>query len=189
MIPLTLKQCRACGLTKPLIDFSFVDSQRVARRKTCNACVRSRKQTAEYKRSESQRSKLARRQKPEFRAKEIASGKRYRATHIGRARTLWHAAKHRARMNGLDFDLTVEFIHVVLMIGVCQRTGIPFDLGEAQGTKFNLYAPSVDRKDPFGGYTFTNVQIVCNAYNLAKNQMTDDQFVAFCQIVVNRHGK
>lgn len=188
--PLVFKKCSLCGENKSLVEFPFVTSKRTARRTSCKQCAKNRKDNAEYRRSQSQRNRFERRNKPENRAKEIQQGKNYRTTPMGRARTLWHGAKHRAKTNSLEFNITVEFIHVVLIVGVCQKTGIPFDLSQTKlKTKFNPYAPSIDRKNPFGGYTFDNVQIVCNSYNLAKNQMTDEQFISFCQIVLVHNVK
>lgn len=110
----------------------------------------------------------------------------HRRTIKGRARSLLNAVKSRCRTNGWEFDLCLARIEVALMMGRCERTGVAFILEQHDMYKNHPFAPSVDRRDPFRGYTHDNVQIVCAAYNIGKNQMTDDEYIAFCKIVAER---
>jgi len=119
--------------------------------------------------------------------KEINNARRRKPK--GRARTLFIAAKIRAANKGIEFNLTVEFIEAFILIGKCVRTGISFVLDPHDKYSNHPHAPSIDRKDPFKGYTFDNIQIVCNAYNTGKNQMTDEEFINFCKAVVEYHKK
>lgn len=171
-----VKHCTKCNVEKSLEEFPFKTSERKARRSVCKQCATLRKQSVEYKRSEKERLRHKRNQQPEYRIKQIEQSRKYGQTIRGRSVRLFHAAKHRATIGNLSFELCVAHIEVVLMIGVCQKTGIPFDLNSPIRNNFNPYAPSVDRKNPYGGYTVDNVQLVCNAYNIAKNQFSDEQF-------------
>ncbi len=130
-----------------------------------------------------------RRRNPEQRTRENYAAKLYGQTVKGRSIRLFLAAKRRAKQLNLEFDIALGRIEIALMIGSCERTGIPFDLNSPNKYQFNPFSPSIDKKNSFGGYTNDNTQIVCNAYNLGKGQMTDDEFVQFCRMVVQRHGK
>lgn len=103
----------------------------------------------------------------------------------GRARQLWNGAKLRAAAKGLAFEITRDWVELALMVGTCQRTGLRFDLSSQSKYNFNPLAPSLDKKDPFGGYTFENVQVVITAYNIGKGQLTDAEFFTLCQQVVD----
>lgn len=109
----------------------------------------------------------------------------YGKTIRGRANRLFLAARHRATVAGLEITIDQGFVERALAVGHCARTNIKWCFeSPGDGRRFNPYAPSLDRIDPFAGYTPENTQVVCNAYNLAKNQFTDAQFLAFCRRVV-----
>lgn len=70
--------------------------------------------------------------------------------------------------------------------GRCALTGMEMDWrakGGAGRGKRALTAPSVDRIDSHGNYTLDNIQLVMNAVNVMKNDMTTDQFVMLCEQV------
>lgn len=100
---------------------------------------------------------------------------------LKRAKIIWNKARKR-RSDG--FTVTLARIEVALMIGKCERTGISFDLTPHENYSRHPFAPSLDRKDAFGPYNDDNVQVVCNAYNIGKNQMTDEEYIEFCRAVV-----
>ena len=82
----------------------------------------------------------------------------------------------RAKDNGYEFNLSPEFLQELFdkTDGVCQQTGIPFDM--ALGTKKNRnpLRPSVDRIDSSKGYTQDNVRLVLTIVNIAKSDFPDD---------------
>jgi hypothetical protein len=99
-----------------------------------------------------------------------------------RAVKLYWAAKHRARTNSVDFDLTVEFIEDKLKLG-CQRTGKPFDLKVRSGgdnwSNRKPYSPSLDKRNPNKGYTKRNTQFVAWWYNMAKQRYSDKEILSY----------
>lgn len=103
-----------------------------------------------------------------------------------RAKELFRSAKARAEKKGCVFAISLIRVEFALMLGVCERTGLKFDLSSPVGRKFNPFAPSIDKVDPFGDYTDANIQVVCYAYNQGKNQFTDDEYIAFCRRVVEQ---
>jgi len=159
-----MKKCTKCGVIKSLDAFHRSKDRKDGRIGHCKTCIEWRTlmvadRTREY-------------------------GKERRTAIKFRARELWKAAKRRAAINGLEFNLTVSHIEVCLMIGTCQGSGVPFDLEQHETNWYNPFAPSIDKINPFKGYLDTNVRVVCNAYNLGKNQMTHEDYVRFCQSVV-----
>lgn len=46
--------------------------------------------------------------------------------------------------------------------------------------------PSLDKIDPSGGYTKSNVQVVCWWYNASKQQFTDAEVLTLCEAVVKK---
>lgn len=68
----------------------------------------------------------------------------------------------------------------------CALTGLEMDWrakGGAGRGKRALTAPSVDRIDSQGNYTLDNIQIVMNAINVMKSDMTTEQFILLCEQV------
>jgi hypothetical protein len=91
----------------------------------------------------------------------------------GRAKALFHSARKRAKKYGIEFTLTREWITRRIERGVCEVTGLPFDMGVNHGDGSERFArrpfgPSLDRTDPAGGYTPGNVKVVVCVYNAAK---------------------
>lgn len=85
-------------------------------------------------------------------------------TPAGRAAHLVAAAKKRARVRHLPFDLAPVDIEPILARGVCERTGIPFQRIEHGRSP---YSPSIDRILPSKGYVRGNVQVILYALNAA----------------------
>lgn len=108
---------------------------------------------------------------PESRARSFA---KYRLTRRGAA--LVAQVKKRAKLKGLDFDLDahVHDIQARIDAGVCEMTGVPFDLTPPQGSHRRFNAPSLDRIDPKKGYTYDNVRVVLCLVNIALNDWGED---------------
>lgn len=188
-----MKQCNKCRKHKTLNDFAKNRAARDGLQGSCRECGRTANRKSYLKHQD--RNKQWYQDNKEFhlqRQKKYrdanveryrALGEKYRSGIDGRAKTLLNGAKQRARSYGMDFNLCLGRIRYALLVGKCERTGVPFDYEKHDRYQYNPLAPSVDRKDPFKGYTYDNIQIVCNAYNLGKNQMSDDEYIAFCKIV------
>ena len=76
--------------------------------------------------------------------------------------------RRRAKTKSLPVDIDAEWLNERLARGVCEATGI--ELVWEGPDRDNPWAPSVDRKDPSLGYTQSNVQVTCWAYNWAKGK-------------------
>ena len=71
-------------------------------------------------------------------------------------------AKQRARAKRLAFDLNWRDIQQRIEMGICELTGIKFDLTQPRAWN----SPSIDRADPSQGYTKANVRVVLYAINV-----------------------
>jgi hypothetical protein len=79
----------------------------------------------------------------------------------------------------LDREKTIKLIAESTS---CQLSGRPLihKIG-------NLDAPSIDRINSNNGYTKRNIQIVSTAVNLAKRDMTDQEFIKMCCDVADHY--
>jgi hypothetical protein len=80
-----------------------------------------------------------------------------------RASRLVSAAKNRASARGLPFDLDVEWVLERLTTGLCQLSGMPFDMSASR----SMGTPSLDKIDPKGGYTKQNTRVILFGLNAA----------------------
>lgn len=151
------RTCKDCGKELPITDFyAFTDRYGTFRHGYyCKPCHRSRnsRRHAEKLRREDDFSYLAK-------------------------RTL-SSAKKRAKEKGFECDLTVEWIEEKLKAGVCEVTGLEFDVSgdERRERSRNPRMPSLDRIDSSKGYTKDNVQVVIWIYNQAKGEWRHDEFM------------
>ena len=121
--------------------------------------------------------------------------KRYFARHhltfsdpYTRAKRLFNCAKYRAKQKGIEFSVCFARVHVALMIGKCEKSGIIFDLEVSNKESRKAFSPSIDRIDNNKGYTEENTQIVCTAYNLGKGPFSEEEFIKLC-IAVSENQK
>jgi hypothetical protein len=89
-------------------------------------------------------------------------------------------AKCRAKLKGLDFDLTVKDIIIpkycpILGIELVCKSGTP------GGQKSS---PALDRKDSKGGYTKDNVQVISHLANMMKSHATEEELIKFANWVI-----
>ena len=101
-------------------------------------------------------------------AKYRARARARSATVSGRARILWYGAKRRAKLRKQGFDLSVARIERAIKRGLCEATGIPFDLSPRSAGGQNPFSPSLDQKVRGGGYTNENTQVVIYIHNCAR---------------------
>lgn len=101
---------------------------------------------------------------PSFRKRHSDAKKVYKNTINGRAKTLWHGARSRAKSKDTECTIDRDWVHQKLSEGVCEATGIPFVLTDGR----HPFAPSLDQINPQGGYTKENTQVVICIYNYAK---------------------
>lgn len=160
MIVTAVKQCNGCQQVKSLSAFGSHATGKDGRRNTCAMCIRQRMQ--------------------------IYSRARY-ATTIGRASQMVNSAKCRANRDGLSFNICVDQVHILVLLGRCQKSDIPFDLSAPVKGFTNPFAPSLDRIDANLGYEPDNIQVVCNMFNMGKSDHCEIDFIALCVAVADKH--
>jgi hypothetical protein len=105
-----------------------------------------------------------------------------------RAQRLYGNAQKRAKANGWpppNFDSL--WIEERIRAGVCEVTGIPFDLTTTTSASThakNPWVPSLDRIDSAKPYVKDNVQVVVYMYNVCKSEFAHRDVATFCKAVV-----
>lgn len=161
------RTCTKCGETKPLAAFSSHPTGRYGLTSRCRPCIR------DY---DALPTRLA--------AKRVRDRAR-RKTAVGRADALLRDGKRRAAKKGIPFSLNCADIAATIAAGVCQATGLPFDL-TTKGR--NPSTPSLDRIDPTKGYTPDNVQVVIWQFNAAKQEFSLPDLLVLATALVTKYG-
>lgn len=104
-----------------------------------------------------------------------------------RAQRLYGNAQKRAKANGWPApDFSCTWIEEKILAGVCEATGIPFDLHTKTATTVhaqNPWVPSLDRIDSSKPYLKDNIQVVVYMYNVCKSEFTHADVLKFCKAV------
>lgn len=92
----------------------------------------------------------------------------------------------KIRRVNVESDLTVEDLLEIWnkQNGICIYTGIELILNRSSKIcKDQNNVASVDRIDSSIGYTKDNIQFISRTANLAKNTMSHEQMIEFCEMV------
>lgn len=178
-----MKQCSDCGKLLPISDFYVHPSRPGKPVKRCNPC-RLKHVNAHYAankhRYKANRVAYAERNKEH----QLVLSRRYYASEHGRAKTLLKSALTRSKRSGVPVTIDLDFVKTKIANGVCEVTGVKFDLTKGSGRHKKPFAPSLDQIIPKAGYTPENTRMVVWQYNLMKGEMTDEELFNFCQVIV-----
>lgn len=164
--PQGLRRCASCNEIKSLSDFSSKGKARPGHRKdsSCKTCKNIRNRA--------------------YRLKVKEDIETYAPTLVAQLR-------YRSKVLGVDFDIDGE--HLIAQwykqAGLCYYTQAPLELS-TQVTIQHCPArefPSVDRLIPHLGYVRDNIVWTSWVINRMKNDLTYDEFVNFCQMVIQCH--
>jgi hypothetical protein len=112
--------------------------------------------------------------------------RRVKETHfpIPPLKSIMAHAKYRAKKNGLDFGLTLEYLLELndKQHGLCAISGISLNW---ESGKRPFDRASIDRIDSSKGYTLDNTQLVLDSVNRAKSDLPQEQFLELCKLIVN----
>lgn len=96
----------------------------------------------------------------------------------------WHGAKDRAISQGVEFNLTVDYLKSLWKIqnGKCALSNRDMTFIFNSGRiPTNV---SIDRIIPSKGYIVGNVQLVCMACNQIKSDLSEEDMYNFCKDIV-----
>jgi hypothetical protein len=158
------RTCSRCGAQKPSSDFRNGSKGRKYHR--CKSCV---KELAE--------------QSPKTKPRLAKANKKWRAKNRGWQ--LLSSAKDRAKDKGLPFEITFHEIQAKVDAGICEATGIPFNLSEPRAWN----SPSLDQIEPGKGYTHDNTRVVIYAYNVMANVWGEKRILEVAQAISARRRK
>ncbi len=169
-----LKACTRCGQVKPMDGFHYDRSRPGGRRSSCKECdvISCR----DYRANNPDRVRGNRKKWYSSHREKVAENNRaFRERH--RAKSLVKGAKSRASAKGIAFELGghIKEIQSRLDMGICEMTGLSLDL---RSKKRDWNSPSIDRIDANGGYTYSNIRIVCLAMNSALGWWGEDRLRA-----------
>lgn len=159
--PLSEWKCLDCGKIYSPEDFYHQGKER---KRPCSRC----KRCTNLKSSSSKK----------------AGRTEYRRTAKGLASDLMTGPKKR----GSVVTITSEWIANKIDAGVCEVTGIAFDLSPPNGRR-RPFCPSLDQKIPGRGYTIENTQVVCWIYNAAKGNASHEDVMIMARALLNDTGR
>jgi hypothetical protein len=184
------KVCRICGEEKPLDLFHNNVRARDGKHTWCKKCYCAY-QRARVKPPIDKEAKRAYdakyRKREDVAARSLERATFNYATPLGRAKNICSNAKTRANEAGKEYNLSLDYVHALIALGYCQKSGIAFDLSRSNGSLANPFAPSIDRINNSRGYTNDNIQIVCTMFNLGKCDAVEIDFIAMCVAVAERY--
>lgn len=154
-----MKVCKTCGIEKMLSEFYRNSKGQI--RPSCKICVR--KTSIRHKRENPEQTRRA---YSEWRTQK-------------RGHALVNAAKHRAKYKNIPFKISPKDIQRRIDLGICELTGIPFDLKTPRAWN----APSLDQIKPGAGYTQVNTRVVLYALNVMANTWGSERIVEIAHAI------
>lgn len=110
-----------------------------------------------------------------------ARDRKWRETRL--PKVMLNAARQRARIRGLDFNLTEADI---VLPATCPILGIPMKVGKGMQS-FDSF--SLDRIDSRLGYIVGNIQVISQLANMMKNNATPQQLLRFADWAICEFGQ
>jgi hypothetical protein len=102
-----------------------------------------------------------------------------------RASIICTYAKVHARKKGVSCDLTPEWVRERLDRGMCEMSGLPFDMDAKRGPN----TPSVDRIVPSGQYTQSNCRLILWSLNRALSNYGEDYMLMVFKAVLDKRQR
>lgn len=173
------KVCTKCGKELPLEVFNRGNSL-YGRRSFCRECEKEIQKTPEKAARRREYHRITR-QDPKKRKAEYERDRIRRLTNKNSIKkSLLRAAKQRAKVKGLEFNIDISDIELP---EVCPLLGIPLASSDLRKAQDNSY--SIDRIDSSKGYIKGNVWVISRRANIIKNDATFEEL----ELLVNNLRK
>lgn len=114
-----------------------------------------------------------------------ASAERHE-TFKGRAHEIFRAAQRRAKIKGIEFELTEAWV-LERISQPCEATGLQFVIGP-RGSGRSPRSPSIDRKHNSKGYTRGNCRLIVWGLNAALATWGHDDYVSIARAYLTRES-
>jgi hypothetical protein len=88
----------------------------------------------------------------------------------------------RIKKEPIECDLTAEWVQARIDAGICEMSGLPFDMDTKRGPN----TPSIDRIDPAGPYTMENCRVILWFLNRAMSNLGEGYALAVFGAVLAR---
>jgi hypothetical protein len=95
---------------------------------------------------------------------------------------LLSSIRKSCKKRGETTDLTFEWLQSRIDYGVCEMSGVPFDMKSKKGP----FSPSVDRIDPRGPYTQANCRVILWFINRALSNYGEDLALSVFEKILER---
>lgn len=102
---------------------------------------------------------------------------------------LFKSSQRRSKVKNMYSDVTYDYIKLLWekQKGLCALTDIPMTFEFYKGrTNTNV---SLDRIDSSKGYVKGNVQLVCMVVNQMKNDLSFDELLTMCELIINKNKR
>lgn len=116
----------------------------------------------------------------------LASGERIERPAPKIMYRFWDKFLRLANRRNLAVTITAEYVQFIYeeQKGICKFSGIPISLPSNQEeARSGNYTASIDRIDSSKGYIEGNIQWVHKKINIMKQNMSDEEFVEWCDII------
>lgn len=172
--------CNSCKIYKTRDNFSKHKRCKNGLYGICYACNKiKRKAFYEKNKDRLLKKQKEKRNTDEYRKKANKRQSKYRKNNP--TKMLWIWAKNKSLKKGIEFNLEEKDI---IYTGICPILGIELEIG---GEDLNN-SPTLDRINPYKGYTKGNVLIISHLANRIKNQGTIDQIRKILEYMEKNEG-
>lgn len=197
-------QCKSCGVDL-VSGENWSEGLVKSRTRLCRSCnaAKGRRFYAENKQRVIDTAKARRERKRDgvsqyWRAHRLANLDEHKAreanwraisqaTIAGRVSRMISRSRAYAKSAKIEFDITPEWLNQKLSAGVCEATGLPFDLSpNSYSCRSNPFQPSIDRIRPGGGYTMDNARVTIFIFNVARSDFGDEHLVTMAKALVEK---
>jgi hypothetical protein len=103
----------------------------------------------------------------------------------------WTSVERAARLRGLPVEITIEFAWQLFLAQErrCALSGVAIQFSRIARTTVAEATASLDRIDSNRGYTPGNVQWIHKALQRLKNNLSEQEFLSWCSLVVAHHER
>ena len=165
------KPCTNCGETR--------SDKFTGKKRYCNTCVIEipKKKYAKVKNPEEYKTQARERYKNSDEAKAAVKNQTRKWQKDNPIRYKLHMCKSRAKQKGFGFDLDLEFIENLFIEqkNTCYYSGV----------HINENSFSIDRVNCDHGYVKDNVILCCSDANIARNNLTQEEFLMLIEKIYN----